>query len=105
MEYEVSETEVGGCDTDDWLGLGENCGTDGDVTIGVHLLIWSRVVDSGVRLRVRMFFLCTDRTIAACKCDTDIVGGDNVLVGSMDLDRGRSRNEDLEDLKQETMCA
>jgi hypothetical protein len=54
---------------------------------------------------VRVFFLCTDRTIAACECDTDIVGGDDVLVGSMDLDRGRSRNEDLEDLKQETMCA
>ena len=82
----MSGTEGGGCDAD-WLGLGENCGTDGDVTIGVRLLIRSRVVDSGVRLRVRVFFLCTDRTIAACKCDTDIVGGDDVLVGGMDVDQ------------------
>ena len=88
MEYEVSGTEVGGCDTDDWLGLGENCGTDGDV--GVRLLIRSGVVDSGVRLRVRVFFLWTVGTIVACECDRDIVGGEDVLVGGMEFDRGAS---------------
>jgi hypothetical protein len=85
--YEVSGTEGGGCDAD-WLGLGENCGTDGDV--GARLLIRSGVVDSGVRLRVRVFFLCTVGTIAACECDRDIVGGEDVRVGGMEFDRGAS---------------
>jgi hypothetical protein len=87
VEDEVSGTEGGGFDTD-WLGLGENCGTDGDV--GVRLLIRSGIVDSGVRLRVYVFFLITVGTIAACECDTDIVGGDDALVGGMDFDRGAS---------------
>ena len=81
----MSGTDGGGCDTD-WLELGENCGTDGDV--GVRLLIRRGLVDSGARLRV--FFLCTVGTIVACECDTDIVGGEDVLVGGMDFDRGAS---------------
>lgn len=81
----MSGTESGGCDAD-WLGLGENCGTDGD--IGVRLLIRSGVVDSGMRLKVCEFILCTVGTIAACECD--IAGGDDVLVGGMDLDCGAS---------------
>jgi hypothetical protein len=78
-----------GCDTD-WLGLGENCGTDGDV--GVRLLIRRGVVDSGVRLRGRIcvFCLCTVGITATCGCDTDIVGGDDALVGGIDFDRGTS---------------
>ena len=58
--------------------LGEKCGATGDE--GDHLLIRSGIVDSGVRLRV---FLCTVGTI---ECDKDIVGGDDALVGGMDLD-------------------
>ena len=76
-------TEGGGCDTD-WLGLGENCDTDGDE--GVRLLIRSGIVDSGVRLEVYVFFLCTVGTMAVCECDIDIVGGDDALVDGMDLD-------------------
>lgn len=86
MDDEVPGTEGGVFDTD-WLGLGENCGTDGDV--GVRLLIRSGIVDSGVRL-VYVFFLITVGTIAAYEFDTDIVGGDDALVGGMDLDRGAS---------------
>ena len=79
----MSGTEGGGCDTD-WLGLGENCGTEGDV--GVRLLIRSGTVDSGVRLRVFVSFLCTVGTMVAYECDIDIVGGDDALVDGMDLD-------------------
>jgi hypothetical protein len=77
------ETEGGGCDTD-WLGLGEESGGTGDV--GGRLLIRSGMVDSGVKLRVSVVFLCTDGTIAAC----NIVGGDDALVEGMDWDFGAS---------------
>ena len=82
----MSGTEGGGCDTD-WLGLGGNCGT-GDV--GGRLLIRSGLVGSGVRLRVRVVILCTVGTIAVCELDINIVGGDDALVGGMDLECGAS---------------
>jgi hypothetical protein len=44
------------------------------------------MVDSGVKLRVSVVFLCTDGTIAAC----NIVGGDDALVEGMDWDFGAS---------------
>ena len=75
----MSGIEDGGCGTD-WLGLGENCGVTGDV--GDRLFILSWIVDSGVRLKVCVVFLWTVETIAVC----DIVGGDDALVGGMDLD-------------------
>ena len=76
--------EGGDCNTD-WLGLGENKGGTGDV--GDRLLIRSGMVDSGAKLRVCMVFLCT---VGAIECDIDIVGGDDALVGGMDLECGAS---------------
>lgn len=79
-------TEGGGCDTE-WLGLGESGGTGDE---GDRLLIRSGMVDSGVRLRVCVVFLSTVGTMAACECDKDIVGGEDALVGGIDLDSGAS---------------